>query len=465
MFKLKPWSKPDSFTELNYWTRILFFDVSLFIGGISRYSRIYVICALMFGLVINIKFRIYPGKSVPSFIIYFIVEAVEYNDGYITRLRPFRQSIDRQIIDKLTAFANKAYKMMNVTVLWSGNDHDDNILHDELHSKLSSDRKLGAGIGLIAVMTFPIFSKVAKLITSDGVCGDGWDLFHDDNYDICYKYYDKLGDIDTVSTPCWKEMGSSLLTINTWAEQDYLNKLMIKYNISNSVWLNAGVKNKHIVWMDSSSGEFENWIDGHPINDSNYVKMVAEQGQLGKWKDVACDKTNAYICKRVVKWSGRSTGALDWERLDEALGDIAQLKVNQGILQSELAQLSQSQVPIGFIYVQLPGQVEPKTLWPQYTWSDVTATYAGQFFRAEGGDSIAFGQGIQSDNAPRLTEAKWDEVHGAISAVYPKPGQWSGWLDVGNWAINSQKISINLLMSDGEVRPRNQAVRLFKRIE
>ncbi len=65
----------------------------------------------------------------------------------------------------------------------------------------------------------------------------------------------------------------------------------------------------------------------------------------------------------------------------------------------EIDNLKQNPVPIGFIYVQLPSQPEPKTLWPIVEWKDVTLDYAGLFFRAEGGNSESFGK-LQTGNAP-----------------------------------------------------------------
>ena len=47
-------------------------------------------------------------------------------------------------------------------------------------------------------------------------------------------------------------------------------------------------------------------------------------------------------------------------------------------------------LPPGFIYVQLPSQPLPTTLWPGLKWLDVTKEYAGLFFRAEGAGSSKF---------------------------------------------------------------------------
>ena len=56
-----------------------------------------------------------------------------------------------------------------------------------------------------------------------------------------------------------------------------------------------------------------------------------------------------------------------------------------------IVNLMQNPVPIGFIYVQLSGQKDPQTLWPNTQWNNVSPNYAGLFFRAEGGNASSFG--------------------------------------------------------------------------
>jgi excisionase family DNA binding protein len=55
-----------------------------------------------------------------------------------------------------------------------------------------------------------------------------------------------------------------------------------------------------------------------------------------------------------------------------------------------------SPFPVGGVYFQLPGQPSPDTLFTG-TWADVSADYAGAFFRAAGGNASAFGAGAQAD--------------------------------------------------------------------
>ncbi|CAG2112100.1 unnamed protein product [Medioppia subpectinata] len=148
---------------------------------------------------------------------------------------------------------------------------------------------------------------------------------------------------------------------------------------------------------------------------------------------------------------------------DKQQTEISKLQQDVNQCQSKIAQVSQSQLPIGFIYVQLPHQSDPKDLWPQYTWSEVTAQYAGQFFRAEGAGSLTYNQGVQPDNAPRITKIAFRSFRdGGDNWEVDVPS--SGWSPLvitgghsGRWVLAKYYVS------GGEVRPRNQAVRIFKR--
>jgi hypothetical protein len=68
------------------------------------------------------------------------------------------------------------------------------------------------------------------------------------------------------------------------------------------------------------------------------------------------------------------------ELLKEFNGDIQRVDSNA-------LELADSLIPLGFIYVQLPNQPEPAILWPNYNyvWENISDSYAGAFFRAEGG--------------------------------------------------------------------------------
>ena len=51
--------------------------------------------------------------------------------------------------------------------------------------------------------------------------------------------------------------------------------------------------------------------------------------------------------------------------------------------------------PINAVYTQFPGMDDPNTLFQGTTWENITAQYAGAFFRAEGGNASNFNGGLQ----------------------------------------------------------------------
>lgn len=120
-------------------------------------------------------------------------------------------------------------------------------------------------------------------------------------------------------------------------------------------------------------------------------------------------------------------------------------------------------VPNGFIYVQLPGQSAPYSLWPPASWQDVTFDYAGLFFRVLGGNSEPF-ETVQVENSPRITEVWTDGTfeHQYHNYIYPN-NQFSAGVSSGDWTNNGHW-TLRFKQSAGEVRPRNTAVRIWRKM-
>jgi len=113
--------------------------------------------------------------------------------------------------------------------------------------------------------------------------------------------------------------------------------------------------------------------------------------------------------------------------------------------------------------VELSGQPTPQSIWPRHTWVDVSGSYSGLFFRVVGGESAAFGH-VQENNAPRVTEVDEGMVgENHATHIHLPIGGWSGRVksgdhpDWGDWA------ALRFHTQGGEVRPRNMAMRLWKR--
>lgn len=121
-------------------------------------------------------------------------------------------------------------------------------------------------------------------------------------------------------------------------------------------------------------------------------------------------------------------------------------------------------VPIDFIYVQLPNQPEPQNIWDTVEWIEITSEYAGLFFRAEGGDSAAFGT-IQADNSPRLHRVgRTNIAHPGVNGISVRADGVSSSSISSGALTDSTHWALHFTVTSGEVRPRNQAMRIWKRI-
>lgn len=53
--------------------------------------------------------------------------------------------------------------------------------------------------------------------------------------------------------------------------------------------------------------------------------------------------------------------------------------------------------PVGIVYWQFPGKASPIDMGLPGTWENISSDFAGDFFRAEGGNASAFESGQQTD--------------------------------------------------------------------
>ena len=127
-------------------------------------------------------------------------------------------------------------------------------------------------------------------------------------------------------------------------------------------------------------------------------------------------------------------------------------------------------IPIGFTYVQLPHEKAPGEIWPKMIWKDVTEDYAGVFFRAAGGEAATFGQ-IQMENTKRIDKISSVNLNDGVekncadqcrNTTVPLHGP-SKWFYTGNSPSGTQNF-VSFELSDGEVRPKNMAMKIWRRI-
>lgn len=125
-------------------------------------------------------------------------------------------------------------------------------------------------------------------------------------------------------------------------------------------------------------------------------------------------------------------------------------------------------VPVGFTFVQLPNEPNPAVLWPNLIWAEVTEEYAGLFFRAEGGSSAGFGT-VQAESSNRLTDV---EFYGPVvgesfprSISVPATNAFSDYIISDYASQDAFGISGQRFRNSGsETRPRNTAIRIWRRL-
>lgn len=237
------------------------------------------------------------------------------------------------------------------------------------------------------------------------------------------------------------------MAIDSQEKQDFIENFLKTNNVADNVWLGLKYSEENgYRWLDSTPFHFANWGTGSPKNDSSYCVQIHVDEEFGKWSEAVCNKRNVVLCEKLQPWSSSK-------------------------VQKSLMNMIKNPVPMGFIYVQLPKEKLPSEFWPFLSWKDVTSEYDGLFFRAEGTNSSSFGA-IQEENAPRLVNLQYEFVNVESPSFalnldlhannLQTETMLTGVYIMGNH--NSQG-GLKLKVSSGEVRPRNTAIRIWKRVE
>lgn len=99
-------------------------------------------------------------------------------------------------------------------------------------------------------------------------------------------------------------------------------------------------------------------------------------------------------------------------------------------------------------------------------WTDITSEYAGLFFRALGDESAAFNETQEANDHYLRQVMTVHAPHGTRNWSPVEPNdQYSGILVTGKIEFaKTTSFGLRFIVSGGEIRPRNQAVRIWKRI-
>lgn len=155
--------------------------------------------------------------------------------------------------------------------------------------------------------------------------------------------------------------------------------------------------------------------------------------------------------------------------------DYVYIFADNAVKKITLTNLVNKIIPIGFIYIQYRNQSTPDILFgTDGKWQDVSAEYAGEFFRAVGGDSSSFGA-TQAEGLPDIT-GMIDPVSGLFRSNF-RNGAFSGG---GDWRFSPVQQSSgggessacyfgasnsnSIYGASTHVTPYNSAVRIWKKI-
>ena len=161
-------------------------------------------------------------------------------------------------------------------------------------------------------------------------------------------------------------------------------------------------------------------------------------------------------------------------------------------MQKEMQMLTKNPVPLGFIYVQLPKEKSPQEIWPsaELKWTDISSSYESTFFRVAGRQAAPFGE-VQKDFSPFIDKVRYkpclftkanDQNNCSDHLMFSwhtklkrqSPSSWSEHVLTTNacnsllngWPTENTYYETGTLQFHsvgGEVRPRNMAVKVWKR--
>ncbi|XP_054158976.1 uncharacterized protein LOC128957266 [Oppia nitens] len=306
---------------------------------------------------------------------------------------------------------------------------------------------------MLIISTILLYFTVNQCI--DGKpCGDDWTMYGQYR---CLKLFTQIPllSYDSAETFCQEQSinsnnnshdsqsSGSLVEIKFPIDQLAIVSMLRSYtNLSDDIWLGGKFQpdtNKYQWISDNSPVGYTNWQQGSPKNLPDHcIGMSVEPTVYGQWSDVRCQKKSMVMCQKIQSWS---------------MADM----------QHRLMTIETNPVPLGFIYVQLPNQQPPSEIWPWIAWQDISPEYAGLFFRTLGSGSEPFGK-VQSDNSPRLDSISSQHSYQIAWGSMPiaADGQWSKHIYTGD-SYGKSESSLAFHTTGGEVRPRNVAIKIWKR--
>lgn len=311
---------------------------------------------------------------------------------------------------------------------------------------------------------FIVCCQLTNLITAEEVCPSGWEVYREQK---CIKLFDtgELQSFAEAEQTCLKNGDAKLVTISFADKQQFIfNYLFTKKAVVNNVWLGAKYDSsaRQFHWADSDFSRltYANWAAKNPKNDSKIgqscVQMYSEAELRGQWSNEPCTKKNLVLCERSQNWSNAK-------------------------MQEQIVKIVLNQVPLGFTYVQLPKEKGPEEIWPWMIWTDVSSEYDSTFFRVAGTKAASFGA-VQEEFSPYIDDVAYSDcvvVPGDECARVFPGNPWETKVPRSGWSQRVVTVNTNheapapsrvlkgmmkFHTAAGEVRPKNMAVKVWKRI-
>ncbi|XP_074599381.1 uncharacterized protein LOC141853803 [Brevipalpus obovatus] len=193
--------------------------------------------------------------------------------------------------------------------------------------------------------------------------------------------------------------------------------------------------------MANLNDKIKNLLD----EDEVYRRLLmANNGSLSKMRE-KISQFESYQRKTDQMEKKLATFHTDFQLSNESVAEIVDRVHNETI-------------PVGFIYFQLPFQMEPLSIWDWAKWEQVTSNYSGHFFRAEGGGSEPFGY-AQADS---MQSHRVDAV--SLESKKVESGSDRPALSVTTTnKVKPEADEGKTLRFTNETRPINYAIKIWRR--
>ncbi|XP_071962907.1 macrophage mannose receptor 1-like [Antedon mediterranea] len=119
-------------------------------------------------------------------------------------------------------------------------------------------------------------------------CPEGWLSFQDS----CYKFESRRRSWPDARSNCL-ELGANLVVVRNKAENDFL------YNMGSDLWIGLSdvERESDFTWVSTECSQYDNFEVAEPNNDGGIEDCVELYTTSGKWNDIPCNSTRAYVCE------------------------------------------------------------------------------------------------------------------------------------------------------------------------